>query len=282
MSAPRATAKEWDEVRKAFAESIMIDTQLSSLAQNLDGPDWPMKGKDETPAKYVDLTFGEVQEILVLKGQPTERFDQLISILRETLAFDNPFGEMVEQTAESAARDNPLLKSLAKLGIPGDFPVKLTALNADTQEFCRLEKLSTLQEFAVFAQGMSQSVIVGGDFRKLLNALSHVDEAALAEVLPFRRGAKGLHLVEALAQATRVADPYAHAEQAKIWFSDQFNLMARDAASPAALARHFVVLGDAALEQKAAALLKPRARGAKAGDDQKPGFFGGLLRLFKK
>ena len=73
----------------------------------------------------------------------------------------------------------------------------------------------------------------------------------------------------------------AHADQAKIWFSDEFNQLARDASSPAALARHFVVLGDAALEQKAAALLKPRTRGAKGGDD-KPGFFGGLLRLFKK
>ncbi len=282
MSAPQATAKDWDQVRKAFAESIMIDTQLSSLAQNLDGPDWPMKGKDETPAKYVDLTFAEVQEMLVLKGQPTERFDQLVLILRETLAFDNPFGEMVEQTAESSARDNPLIKNLAKLEIPGDFPVKLTALNADTLDFCRLEKLTTLQEFAVFAQGMSQNVIVGGDFRKLLNALSHVDEAALAEVLPFRRGSKGLHLVEALAQATRAPDPYAHAEAAKIWFSDQFNALARDAASPAALSRHFVVLGDPVLEQKAAALLKPRVRGAAAASGSKGGFFGAIARLFKK
>lgn len=260
----------------------MIDTQLSSLAQNLDGPDWPMKGKDETPAKYVDLTFGEVQEMLVLKGQPTERFDQLVSILRETLAFDNPFGEMVEQTAESAARDNALLKNLTKLEIPGDFPIKLTALNADTIDFCRLEKLATLQEFAVFAQGMSQNVIVGGDFRKLLNALSHVDEASLSEVLPFRIGTKGLHLVEALAQATRAADPYAHAEAAKVWFSDQFNALARDASSPSALARHFVVLNDPVLEQKAAALLKPRARGATASGGTRSGFFGALSRLFKK
>ena len=281
MSAPQATAKDWDQVRKAFAESIMIDTQLSSLAQNLDGPDWPMKGKDETPAKYVDLTFAEVQEMLVLKGQPAERFDQLVLILRETLAFDNPFGEMVEQTAESAARDNALLKNLTKLEIPGDYPVKLTALNADTMEFCRLEKLSTLQEFAVFAQGMSQNVIVGGDFRKLLNALSHVDEAALSEVLPFRRGSKGLHLVEALAQATRAADPYAHAEAAKVWFSDEFSELARDASSPSALARHFVVLGDPVLEQKAATLLKPRTRGAAPGGE-KTGFFGALTRLFKK
>jgi hypothetical protein len=139
MSAPRATAKEWDEIRKAFAGSIMIDTQITSLAQNLDGADWPMKGKDETPSKYVDLTFAEVQEMLVLKGQPTERFDQLIAILRETLAFDDPFGDMVEQTAESTAKDNTLLKNLTKLGIPGDFPIKLTALNSDTLEFCRLE-----------------------------------------------------------------------------------------------------------------------------------------------
>lgn len=282
MPAPLATAKDWDEVRKAFAESIMIDTQLSSLAQNLDGPDWPMKGKDETPAKYVDLTFAEVQEMLVLKGQPTERFDQLVLILRETLAFDNPFGEMVEQTAESAARNNGLLKNLAKLEIPGDFPVRLTALNVDTLDFCRLEKLTTLQEFAVFAQAMSQSVIVGGDFRKLLNALSHVDESSLSEVLPFRTGSKGLHLVEALAQATRAADPYAHAEAAKIWFGDQFNMLARDASSPATLARHFVVLNDPMLEQKAAALLKPRVRGAVATTGTKSGFFGALSRLFKK
>ncbi len=44
----KSTAKDWDEVRSAFATSIMVDTALSSLAQNLDGPDWPIKGKDET------------------------------------------------------------------------------------------------------------------------------------------------------------------------------------------------------------------------------------------
>ena len=44
----KSTAKDWDEVRTAFATSIMVDTSLSSLAQNLDAPDWPLKGKDET------------------------------------------------------------------------------------------------------------------------------------------------------------------------------------------------------------------------------------------
>src|SRR6185295_8528945 len=113
----KSTAKEWDEVRTAFASSIMVDTALSSLAQNLDGPDWPIKGKDETPAKYIDLTFDEVIELLQLKGQKPDRIDQLVGLLKETLAFDNPFGEMVEQTKAAEARDNQLIKNMAKLGI---------------------------------------------------------------------------------------------------------------------------------------------------------------------
>src|SRR5947208_12244968 len=157
----KSTAKEWDEVRTAFATSIMVDTSISSLAQNLDGPDWPIKGKDETPSKYIDSSFDEAIELLKLKGQSPERIDQLIGILRETLAFDSPFGEMVEQTATASSRDNQMLKNMAKLGVPENFPISLTALEPGTQEFCKLEKLTTLGEFAVFAQNMSQNVIVG-------------------------------------------------------------------------------------------------------------------------
>jgi len=272
------TAKDWDEVRSAFATSIMVDTALNSLAQNLDAPDWPIKGKDETPAKYIDLAFDEVVELLQLKGQKPDRLDQLVSILKETLAFDSPFGEMVAQTEAASARDNPLLKNLAKLGIPENFPVALAALEPGTLEFCKLEKLSTLAEFAVFAQGMSQSVIVGGDFKKLLNALSHVDEAALAEVLPFRRGAKGLHLAEALAQAVRTKDAAARAELATRWFQDEFAAIEADLAAGGALGRHFIRLGDALLEQKAADLLRPHLR-LPAGAKKKGGLFS---RLFKK
>lgn len=277
----KSTPKEWDEARTAFASSIMVDTALNSLAQNLDAPDWPIKGKDETPAKYIDLSFEEVIELLQLKGQKPERIDQLISLLKETLAFDSPFGEMVTQSAAAAERDNPLLKNLAKLGIPENFPIELTALDAGTREFCKLEKLVTLSEFAVFAQGMSQNVIVGGDFKKLLNALSHVDESALAEVLPFRRGAKGLHLAEAMAQASRKQDAAAHAELATTWFRDELAGIERDVRAGGALGRHFVRLGDAALEAKAAELLRPHLRlpAAAAPEKKKTGFFG---RFFKK
>jgi hypothetical protein len=276
----KSTPKDWDDVRTAFASSIMVDTALSSLAQNLDAPDWPIKNKEETPAKYIDLDFEEVVELLQLKGQPADRIDQLVEVLRETLAFDAPFGEMVAQTEVASARDNPLLKNLAKLGIPENFPITLTALEPGTLEFCKLEKLATLGEFAVFAQSMSQNVIVGGDFRKLLNALSHVDEAVLAEILPFRPGARGLHLVEALARVASASDAAARAELAITWFRDDLAAIERDVAAGGSLARHFVVLGNPALEAKAADLLRPHLRlpEKSAPEKKKSGIFGWLFK----
>jgi len=193
---------DWDKVRRAFATSIMVDTSLSSLAQNLDMPDWPFKGPTETPSKYIDLGYEELARMPGFTGD-LGRIDQLVSILKETLAFDEPFGDMIVEGAKSAEKDNPILKNLTKLGIPEDFPMALVALTAETREFCTLEKLGTLKEFAIFAQTMAQSVIVGGDFRALLNALSHIDESTLAMYLPFRPGTKGLHLIEGLALAVR-------------------------------------------------------------------------------
>lgn len=281
----KSTAKDWDEVRGAFASSIMVDTSLNSLAQNLDGPEWPIKGKEETPAKYIDLSFAEVIEMLQLKGQKPERVDQLIGLLKETLAFDSPFGDMVEQTQAASEKDNPLLKNLAKLGIAENFPIRLTALDAGTLEFCKLEGLITLGEFAIRAQEMSQKTIVGGDFKKLLNALSHVDEAALAEVLPFRRGHKGLHLVESLAQAARLPDGAARAEFATTWFRDELSALEKDLAAGGSLSRLFVSLGNSELERKAADLLRPHLRVAvpkkdlaPAGEKKKGGLFGWFSR----
>ncbi len=264
-----------------FASSIMVDTAISSLAQNLDGPDWPIKGKDETPAKYIDLSFDEVVELLQLKGQSPDRLDQLIGMLKETLAFDSPFGDMVVQTEAASARDNPLLKNLGKLGIPENFPMALTALEPGTLEFCKLEKLTTLGEFAVFAQSMAQTVIVGGDFRKLLNALSHVDEAALAGVLPFRRGAKGLHLVEALAQAAPAPDAAARVEVATTWFRDELVTIEKEIAGGGSLERQFVILGNPGLEKRAADLLRPHLRisgGNRDAGTKKSGIFGWLFK----
>jgi hypothetical protein len=282
MPEPKYTEKDWDDVRTAFASSIMVDTQISSLAQNLDGPSWPVKTKDETPSKYIDLSYGEALELLALKGQSAEKLDLLISILKETLAFDSPFGDMVEQTEAASARDNPLLKNMSRINVPENFPITLTALGSDTVEFCKLENLKTLGEFAVFAQGMSQNVIIGGDFRKLLNALSNLDEATLGEILPFRRGAKGLHLIEALGHAARLPNPMPRAKEAAAWFADDFSQLKRDYTDDDSLARLLGVLGNLELERKVAELIRQMVKpgsGGRAKEEGKPGFF---KRLFKK
>ena len=292
------TEREWDQVRTAFSTSIMVDTNLSSLAQNLEGPDWPLKGKDETPAKYIDLGFAEVVALLEMQGQPAERIDLLAGILKETLAFDDPFGDMVTQAEEAATRDNPLLKNLARLEIPENFPVALTALSTGTQEFCRREKLTTVAELAVFAQGMAQTVIVGGDFRTLLNALSHVDEPAIAQFLPFRPGAKGLHWMESVAQALRAApleqrmalarkgalpiEPLASALAARAdYFLAEVNDLRRQHAEGLDLLRTVHTLRDPAIEPLVAAELQRRL-GSGASAAPRRGFMGALSRLFGK
>jgi hypothetical protein len=282
MAEPIFTEKDWDEVRTAFASSIMVDTQISSLAQNLDGPVWPVKSKEETPSRYIDLSYGEALELLALKGQTADKLDLLISIMKETLAFDSPFGDMVEQTEAAAIRDNPLLKNMARIGVPENFPISLTALSPDTVEFCKLEKLKTLGEFAVFAQGMSQSVIIGGDFRKLLNALSNLDEATLTEILPFRKGSKGLHLVEALSQASRLPNPMPKAKEAEAWFADEFAQIRKDFTDGTGVARQLGVLGNIELEKKVSELIRQLIKPGSGGAQPEAGKSGFFKRFFKK
>jgi hypothetical protein len=313
--------KEWDEVRMAFQTSIMVDTSLNSLAQNMDAPDWPLPGKDEKPSKYIDLNFEELQRVPGLAGYP-DRIEQLISILEETVAFDNPFGEMVAQTAEVVQKDNPLLKNLAKLEIAPDFPIALATISPDTKEFCRLEKITTLGEFATFAQSMPTHVIVGGDFRVLLNAVAHVNEEALAAILPFRPGSKGLHLPEALGHliaTVPVGDrwallkrfgirlkPEAEAQASRLGKEElmklETDLRARAAAilrlfkaeldelialvkQGGSLQRYLVVLQDPPKETLAAILLRPVVAAAVAPEvaaPKKAGVWGVFSRLFKK
>jgi hypothetical protein len=103
-------------------------------------------------------------------------------------------------------------------------------------------------------------VIVGGDFKKLLNALSHIDENSLAEVLPFRPGQKGLHLVEAIAHCSRHSDAVARVEIATTWFADELAGIEQDVRAGQPVERRFVVLGNPELEKRAVALLRPHLR----------------------
>jgi hypothetical protein len=321
MADKKFTAQDWDDIRMAFHTSIMVDTSLASLAQNLDTADWPLAGAEETPAKYLDLSYDELGRMPGLAGSPG-RIDHLITILRETMAFDNPFGEMVQQTEAEGEKDNQLLKNFAKVEIPESYPIGLTQLSADTLEFCQRENLATLGQFAIFAQGLSKTVIVSGDFRKLLNAVSHIDENALAELLPFRPGSKNLHLPEALAlpvnalapamrcallrsfgaQLTREealeADALSEedvtaaatalrtrAEQFFTWFSEELAELKSQINEGGSIERYLMVLNDPVAETLAHALLQPHLKPVSPVKEKKAkasGFFGSLARLFGK
>lgn len=315
MAEKKFTEKDWDDIRMAFHTSIMVDTSLASLAQNLDTAEWPLAGEDETPAKYIDLTYAELARTPGLADFP-ERIDHLVTILRDTMAFDNPFGEMVQQSEVTTEKDNQLLKNFAKVEIPEDYPIGLAQLSSDTLEFCQRESLATLGQFAVFAQGLSQTVIVSGDFRKLLNAIAHIDENALAELLPFRPGSKGLHLPEALGLAIKAHPPAmrygilfvfggklspeesaavqplaeeevraaaaalsARVDQYFAWFAAEFAELKAQIGEGGSLERYLMVLNDSVVEAVAGALLQQHLRPAPVEEKKKAGFF---ARLFGK
>lgn len=261
-SAATTPAGEWDQLRASFASSIMVDTALSSLAQNLDGLDWPFTGRSETPNTYLDLSYPELVRQFTERGVP-DAAGLLCRILRETLAFDEPFGEMVTQAEAAAERDNPLLRSLARLGIGESFPLELATLDDTARQLCRLEGVSTLGEFTLFAQRLSQGIIVGGDVRRLLNAIAHVDEKTLAQLLPFRPGATGLHLEEALVHAARSKNPEERASITLAWFADEAAEWRTQAATDRSfLPRRFATVDDPELKARATALLAAHFRSA--------------------
>lgn len=272
-----AVMLEWDHVRGAFASSIMVDTALTSLAQNLDGLEWPFKGTDEKPSTYIDYQYPELIEEFSSRGR-VDAVPLLVQILRETLDFDQPFGEMVKQTEAFAERENPLLRALARLELPEAFPLELTALDDSARQLCRLEAVTTLGEFALFAQRLSQGVIVGGDLRRLLNALAHVDERALAELLPFRPGSKGLHFVEALIQSARSKDAAERVMGAVAWFDPEFSEWQKHAQlDPKFVARQLSPLRNPEMEKRIAQLLAPHL-----GLGNESGFGAFFRRLFKR
>jgi hypothetical protein len=192
------TSTEWDEVRKKFRHSIMADTSLVSLAQNLDTKEWPHAGEEEKPSKYIDFSYDELLMLPEIAGS-ADRADHLIGILKETLAFDDPFGDMVAQVEEVSAKENPILKTLSRLAIPEGYPLMLANFSEGTRVVCASEGIKTIGEFANLGQQMATRVVLGGDFRNALNALTHGDEEGIGLFLPYRKGTTGLHLAEAIA-----------------------------------------------------------------------------------
>ena len=285
------TSTEWDEIRKKFRHSIMADTSLVSLAQNLDVQEWPHKAEDEKASKYIEFDYSELMMMPEIAGK-ADKADHLIGILKETLAFDDPFGDMVSQVEETASKENPILKTLSRLGISDKFPLMLTNFSEGTRIVCASEGVKTIGEFANLGQQMSTRVVLGGDFRNALNALTHGDEEGISQFLPYRKGSTGLHLPEAIglipaglprAEQLSLAKAYgaklsntdaaaakpigkdqiekhegmmrATVNTALDWFKDDKEALLKHLANGGTYERYFVVLNDPVREAIAAKLL---------------------------
>ncbi len=216
-------AELWEQVRKKFATSNMVELKLNSLAQNAEAMDWPIEGEEETPSKYIDFTYDELKMLPELAPDQS-RIRLLIEILHETLVFDTGFEdlEIGEETTDQTVR-----KNLKDLCIPEEYPIDLTNLNDEAKDLCQAEGIENLGQFADFSQNMAQNVVIGGDFRTLINALTLSDEEEVANFLPYRPGDKGLHIVEAFAMFIRpLSEDHKHAfaKKAGINFSEEEKL----------------------------------------------------------
>jgi len=191
------TESEWNRIRLGFQNSFMAETSMNALAEDMGLGSWPVDGEGETPAKYTHLSYDALCAHPTFAVRP-ELLNQMVEILKQTLAFDDPFGDMVASVDEAEAQDNEILKNMEKLDIPPTFPLSLAHLSVETAELCKREELTTLEELANFAQRMAQQIVIGGDLRTFINSLANVDETGISEFIPFRPGSKGLHLIEAV------------------------------------------------------------------------------------
>lgn len=192
----RYTNEEWEYLRKRFFNSILIDTEITKLAQNV-GASWPFKGTDETPAKYIEYDFDDLGSLPGLVNK-TKRVHLLMDIMRETLAFDDPFTEMVDVVQAESDPTEGFDRTLARLEIPTIYPAKLINFSRDTRELLAGEEVETLADVIDFTQNMAKTVVLGGELKFFLNAVAHREEAGIARHLPYRIGHKGLHLAEAI------------------------------------------------------------------------------------
>ena len=310
------SAGDWEEVRSAFGSSMMVGIKLSALAENLD-KSWPIGGSDETPGKYIDFSYEELLELPSMRNRP-ERVDLLIDILKETLSFDDPFGEMVAQVEEEAEKEDELAKAMAKLQIPGEYPISLTNLAPETKDFCANESIENIGQFIAFSQNMAKNIVIGGDYRTFLNSLAHTDEKTLTRFLPVRAGHKGLHLVDAVRLAmeaeapheilalarkygarlprddddtARRTDPNASARAEKrirartddslAWFEQDRKDLNGRLNRGESLDRLFVHLDNPAREVVGARILTSVLRGEDPSEES-GGFFKGLFRKFRR
>lgn len=220
----------WEQVRNRFQFSPMAETRLTTLAENASAKSWPLRGVDETPAKYFDASFTELEKDFNLS---LEQVALLVEILEDTLLFDDGYSAMISPELEGELAENQISSSLRRLSIPEDFPVELTGLAPETIKLCALENIRSVGDFAGFSQRMADNVVLGGDFKSILNALAHADEVGISKFLPIRPGKAGLQFPEAVGI---LVGKLSNEEQEALAYSTQFKAATIQPARAKALA----------------------------------------------
>ncbi len=205
VSGVKTTAAEWDTARKTCAKSMMVDMKLASLAENLELPAWPYNGADETPGKYIDFSLEELAVMTEFHGKP-QLIDRLYSIIHENVSHDEEFEEMVIPINQQLDKTDVLLHVLRKMEVPLDYPFDLLMLPKAVRETAPREQVKTLGQFVQFYQRISEKGVVLGEIKTILQAISSADEPRLADWMPIRPGAKGFHLIEAVALIVKKLD----------------------------------------------------------------------------
>ena len=195
------SVENWDALRLRFAGSIFYDTELALLGQNA-GMSWPFRGSDETPGKYLEYEFEDLLTVPGLAGRKG-RVRLLIAILEETLAFDDPFSDMVDTIKAETDSDSGPEKLLSRLDIPQKFPSSLIHFGPDSKRLLFDERLETIGQIIAYSQRNATQTEFPEDFKSLINYFAHRDEIGISRFVPFRVGKRGLHLAEAIGLVAR-------------------------------------------------------------------------------
>ena len=283
------SAEEWKYLCERFSKSILKTTEVAELGRNV-GISWPFKGSDETPEKYISFSFEELQSVPGLIGKK-KRVKTLMDVLREILAFDDPFSDMMDTVEKKNTEDRIYHRVLKKLGISEDYPINLMLFSSDTKELLHKNGIKTLIEAINFGKRSPIKAENDNDLNSLINGLALINEATIRKHLPFRIGQNGLHLPEAVGLLVRDVDKPVQIElliQAGIpltdsetstketanhtsletalkvvsvrfnelcsWFSDEVDNLKQLCDSPQSVERYFLPINDAGIERVSIAL----------------------------
>ena len=305
------SADEWEHFRKRFSESILKKTEIAELGRSV-GVSWPFKGSGETPEKYIRFTFEELQNVPGLIGKK-KRVNDLMDVLREILAFDDPFSDMMD-TVEKKNNENRVYKRvLKKLEIPENYPINLMFFSPESKKLLHDNGATTLIEAIRVGERLSGS---DNDLNSFISGLALVNESTIRKHLPFRIGQLGLYLPEAFGLMVRNIDKQIQVEllhQAGLsipesedsneeamkpgaveaslkvvsvrfnelctWFGKQTDELKQVCNSPESIERYFLPINDAKIERVSIALAM-----IHFGTSQKPesGVFKKMSNLFKR